>query len=256
MAAGLVPFATWLPSLHEQYTGGRFEWIGDFSLLKAAAFPWGVFADAGSLYAAVTPTRYGPAELARVLVLVVVLAGCAVLWRRGPDGRLFALLAVGPLAFAAVVWAAGPDIVNVRNLIGAAPFVAVALAAAVDALPLPLGVAAGVVATGLAVAGLVAASPLGPPADRIADEVVAAGWRPGEPVLLRGDYFAFRSPLGWYLPGRPDLRPIDPSEACASVVLVRQAGEGAVVTRVPGSDARVGGFLLSAGGRPPACGTP
>jgi hypothetical protein len=250
VGAGLVPLLAWVPSLRDQYAGGRFDWIGDFSLLKAAAFPWGVFANAGALYAEVTPTRYGAAELARVLVLVAVVAGCAVLWRRGAD--LYALLALGPLVLATAVWAAGPDVVNVRNLLGAAPFVALALAALVSALPPPAAIAAGAAGTALAVAGLVAAPPLGPPADRIAAEVVAAGWRPGEAVLLRGDYFDYRSPLGWYLPGRPDLRPVDDGEACEEVVLIDAAGE---VGRVRGAAAGEG-ILLSPGGRRPACGAP
>ena len=50
-------------------------------------------------------------------------------------GRLCALLAVGPYFAAALIWLAGARIFDIRNLIGVAPFAAVAVASLIAALP-------------------------------------------------------------------------------------------------------------------------
>ena len=71
-------------------------------------------------------------------------AGAACLWRRR-DGRLCALLALLPVVLSSAMWAGGARIVDTRNLIVVAPFAAIALAAAVAAIPSrPVAYAAGV----------------------------------------------------------------------------------------------------------------
>ena len=64
LAAAVLPFLLWLPSLVQQVENQRFSWIGDFSLLKAvavySAFGW----NAGPLYVRdlvqIRRARWGP----------------------------------------------------------------------------------------------------------------------------------------------------------------------------------------------------
>ena len=146
--------------------------------------------------------------LAGAASLAVCLVGCRLLLRSGPAGRLCALFTTVPLAAAAAAWAAGIDVYAVRNMIGIGPYVAVAWAAALAALPararartlVPVAVL-----TAAAAGFLLAQHRGGPAYDRMARALVADGWRPGDDVAVFGSRDEFRSPLEWYLPGRPLL---------------------------------------------------
>jgi hypothetical protein len=241
MGAGLIPLLAWLPVLADQYSAHRFDWIGDFNGLKASYF-YGTLFDAGGTLYSFVPAPFGSRQWWWLAVLTLVLAGSVVLWRRGRsrravpgDGviwpaaqaRLCGLLAVGPVAITLLVWLSGPDVFNTRNLFVAAPFAAVAAAAPLALLRRPLALAGAGALIALAVIATVQADPLGPPADRIAQALVAQGWTPqSRVVLFADDFYGFRSPIGWYLPGRPFLQLTSPiaGDAPAFVVVKGTAG--------------------------------
>ena len=142
-----------------------------------------------------------------VVGLLIVVFGCARL-SRSAEGRLISLLALAPLAEAALVWAGGMHIFALRNLIATGPFMAVAVAAALGAVPKRAAVAMGVSAIALLA---VPFTPIGhgaagtPPYDDLARSLVAQGWTPSQPVAVFGNIDSSRSPLEWYLPHRPVL---------------------------------------------------
>ena len=192
--------SAWGPLLLLQFHQGRFWWIGSFRARTVLAVPARLFTYA---YANTTP---GLAVSAAGLAVVVI--GCARLGRASAAGRLVAVLAVAPVLEAALVWAGGVRIFALRNLIGVAPFVAVAAAAMVAAVPRRL--AAPVIAVVLAVlvvpfTPFVGASGGTPPYDAMARSLVALGWTPSQPVAVFGDFYPYRAPLEWYLPHRPVL---------------------------------------------------
>ena len=215
LAGGLVA-ALWVPVMLQQFRHGRFWWIGSFQLRAVIAVPARLFT---SSYA---NTSTGLAL--SVSVLLLVAAGALGLARTSAAGRLIAALALGPLAEAAAVWAGGVRIFALRNLIGIAPFVAVAAAAAGAAAPRRATVAAGAV---IALFLLLPFTPWSansgtPPYDAMARELVAQGWTPSEPVAVFGDFFPYRAPLEWYLPHQPVLDASrTSSRVCKTLFVVR-----------------------------------
>lgn len=247
IGAGLVPFAAWIPVLAFQYRHHRFSFIGPFRLHAVLTSYW-------SLFARAEPQTSGLHEAAPLVLGAGVLVGCFVLARRSDTGRLVALLAVGPLVTAALVWLAGPRIFDTRNLIGVGPFAAIALAGVLALIAKPVAVATAGAGAALVVFGFVLGDRQAPIAyDRIARSLVAAGWQRTDPIVLHGNFYAFRSPLEWYLPGKPPLTLGLPRHAvCPRVfaianqrvralgarrptgrLLVATQGHGACVTAVP-----------------------
>jgi hypothetical protein len=247
IGAGLVPFAAWIPVLAFQYRHHRFSFIGPFRLHEVLTSYW-------SLFGRAEPHTSGLHQAAPLLLGAGVLGGCVALWRRSDTGRLAALLAVGPLVAAALVWLAGPRIFDTRNLIGVGPFAAIALAGVIAQLPKPVALAAACAGAALVVFGFVLGDRQAPIAyDRIARSLVAAGWQRTDPIVLQGNFYAFRSPLEWYLPGKPPLTlGLARTVACPRVfviahqsvralgarkpagrLLVATQGHGACVTAVP-----------------------
>jgi len=206
--AGLVPFAAWIPVLAFQYRHHRASFIGAFRGHDVLTEYWSLFSRG----------QHGTA--AAIALLVVILAGSAVL-AISDLGRLCAFLAVVPYVIAAAIWLAGPRIFDVRNLIGVAPFAAIAVVALLALLPRPAGLAAGAAALALLVVGYVADNRRGPiPYDRIAASLSAAGWTAADPIVVHGDFFSFRSPLEWYLPNQPALTLGVPRSVCPRVFVV------------------------------------
>jgi hypothetical protein len=246
--AGLAPFLLWLPRFLDQYENDRFSWIEGFDLLKALSVYSAFFWNPGPLYVNTADVGLSAGEaVARVAVLVVVLVGSWAL-ARTETGRLAAALAVLPVTLAAVLWLAGADVFTTRNVLCAAPFACVAVAAAVAALPRPAAIVAGVAAVGLAAAGFAHERTLGPPDyDRLADALVAEGWRFGDPVAVfggahehvqLGSAYALRSPVAWYLPGRPFLRlPREEDAACDDAFVLAPQGRAEGVLD-PGDEGR------------------
>jgi hypothetical protein len=244
IALALVPFLAWLPGIIEQAEDSRLDWVAGFSVLKAAYLYSTLFASAGPLYVQDHPVDIGIAEaVGRFAVMGVVLAGAVVLFRRPGSARLCALLATAPMAAGVVLWAVGAQIFTTRNFLGAAPFVCVAVAAAAATLPRPLALASGGVAAGLLLAGYAQERVLAPPPyDEAAAAIVQEGWAPEDPIAVvggahslfyLGDVHAIQSPLGWYLPGHPQLRAVTPSTTCASLYLVAPSSSGARLLAPP-----------------------
>jgi hypothetical protein len=198
IAVGLIPLVLWSPVLIHQYRAERFAWIGPFSIRRLVDTPWLLFVHhvpGGALR-----------TLAPWLFLVVLAAGVAALGARSAEGRLLASLAAVPFVLTTLAWAAGAHVFAARNLIGVVPFAAIALAAVTARLPRAAGVPVAVGALAALAVGSIRAEATPPtPYDRIADQLAADGWRPQDPIVLLGNFFAFRSPLEWYLPQQPRL---------------------------------------------------
>jgi dolichyl-phosphate-mannose-protein mannosyltransferase len=214
LAAAVLPFLLWLPSLVEQVENQRFSWIGDFSLLKAvavySAFGW----NAGPLYVRDLVQIGALDGILRVAVFLAVVAGCVLTWRLGPRGRLTAILALAPTGLVALLWVAGENLFTARNVLACAPFAAVAIAALVAALPQRWGRLTAALCVLVVAGGLAREIQLAPPPyHEIADELVEFGWD-DDPVAIfggvhelsyLGSAYAVRGPVGWYLPGHPQL---------------------------------------------------
>ena len=233
IGAGLVPLLLWLPALYKQYHGGGYKWIGSFR-------PRVVVESYASLF------YRAPAGYALGLVVLgVVAAGVIWLWRDSDAGALTALCAVVPVVIAALVWATGREIFLPRNLIGAAPFAAVAIAAALASLPRPLALLATGLAGALMIAGyLHTRAPIVPAYDRVADALVRQGWHENDPILVFGPRYSYLHPLDWYLPGsRLELAQLN-GRRCAHVFVVGVGGRGRALAAA-GSPVRVNRTVIA-----------
>jgi hypothetical protein len=199
IAVGLLPFVVWLPAMVKQYGHrGVYTYISSFDLDEVVSTYWSEFVrerPTGALHSVVP-----------ILVLAGVLAGSVRLTQQSSAGRLTALMATVPATAAALVWLAGPRIYDTRNMIGAAPFAAIALAALVSSLRSHFAALAAFLASMLIVLGFVRSDRVEPVAyDGVAQALVELGWSPTDPIVVRGSFYAFRGPLEWYLPNRPRL---------------------------------------------------
>jgi hypothetical protein len=220
---GLIPLAAWSPVLVHQYIGQRFSWIGPFSLRGLTDVYWQLFAHHVPAGAA--------GDVLPLVLLAGVIAGCALLTRTSEEGTLVALLALTPVVLCGLAWLAGAHVFDPRNLLGAGPFAAIALAAVVAWLWRPMGYAAAIVATaGMAIAVVRAESTPPTAYDKVSQLLVKQGWRASDPVVLFGtfgDFFAFRSPLEWYLPEQPVLTLGEPARgpSCGAVYALTASPE-------------------------------
>lgn len=228
LAAAVVPFLFWLPSLVQQIDNQRFSWIGDFSLLKAvavySAFGW----NAGPLYVR-DLVQIGALEgVLRVAVFLAVVAGGVFAWRLGPRARLTAILALAPAGMVALLWLGGENLFTARNVLACAPFAAVAIAALAAALPGRWGRLAAAACVLAVAGGLAREIQLAPPPyDEIAEALVEAGWQEDDTVAISGGVhelsylgsaYAVRGPVSWYLPGHPRLVQADGSCEWLSII--------------------------------------
>jgi len=234
LATGLAPLSVWAPVALRQYAHHRFSFIGPFSVHGALTTYWLLFVRA--------QPRPGALHVAAPLALLLaVLVGAALLARASSSGLLWPLLAVMPVGLGMAVWLAGLRIYDVRNLICAGPFAAVAVGSLLARLPRrTVTVACGALCC-LLVLGYTRSNRVQPVAyDRIAQALVAEGWRAGDPIVVYGDPNALWGPLEWYLPGRPrflEQRPAPTSPAPSFVVAARgalraRATRFAVATRI------------------------
>jgi Dolichyl-phosphate-mannose-protein mannosyltransferase len=214
VASGGAVAAAWAPVMLVQYHRDRFWWIGPFELRPIVAAPLRLF----TLVWADT----SPGLALSIASLAVLAVGCWALGRSGRAGRLVVALAVGPLGIAAALWAVGAHVFALRNMIELGPPVALIAGAFVVRVAERAGVAAAFV-----VAGIVLVLPFGqaagsvPPFGGIAHALVAEGWRPSDPLAVFGNFFVYRAPLEWYLPGSPRLDAARPrTRACRAVFVV------------------------------------
>jgi uncharacterized membrane protein len=218
IAVGVVPAAVWAPIAFRQFHQDRFWWIPSFRLRYVAATPLRLFTYAQN------GTSVG--LVMTVAAVLVIAGGCYLAWR-SPVGRLVAVLAVLPLLEAAAAWGLGIRIFALRNLIAIGPFVAIAVAVAVDALPRSVlrPVSAFALLAGVVVS--LAVSEVGeiPPYNLMARSLVADGWRPSIPIAVFGNPYRYRAPLEWYLPQRPVLALARPGGTeCRRLLVVTRRG--------------------------------
>jgi hypothetical protein len=215
IAAGSIAPLAWAPVMLSQYRADRFWWIGPFALRHVVAVPLRLASSA--FIGSSTGTALSWATLA------AVVAGAVQLGRKGPLPRGVGALALGPLVLAGCAWAAGARVFALRNLIEIGPFVAVAFAGALAALPRRTAVLAAATAAVAVVASLAVSDVPGiPPYNVMARALARQGWGPGDPVVVYGNVFSYRAPLEWYLPHQPTLdisRPLPVH--CAVVYVIR-----------------------------------
>jgi hypothetical protein len=212
---GLVPLVLWLPAFAKQASSGGYRAYPDFALDSAL-----------ESYAALF-VRRDVALAPGLLVPALVLFGSLRLWRGSPTGRLCALSAVLPVAATTVIWVAGPNVYVVKNLVGAAPFAAVAIASALTALPRPVAVAATAAAAALVLALYVdSRGRIVPDYDLVAAALVQRGWTEHDPILVFGDPYQFLHPLDWYLPGGRLEVARWSGRSCERVYVVSPGGRG------------------------------
>jgi hypothetical protein len=148
-ALGLIPLIVWSPWFVHQTRADHTRRLGRFAVKKVElSFP------------RLLATGYPGVTAVDVAVVVLAVVGVILLFRRGGRASLCALLAISPLVCSAVLSYGGVHLLDYRNLIGSAPFVAVAVVVALDAIPLrPLALTAIAVVFALAVYGAVVAGP-------------------------------------------------------------------------------------------------
>jgi hypothetical protein len=218
LSVGILPALLWLPGFADQVEHQRYSWVAGFDLLKAAAVYSTFFWNAGALYVDAADVAIPALDaVLRVGVLAGVLAGAVALGGRPGPARLCALLATVPVLAASVAWLVGADVFVTRNLLCAAPFACICLAALPALVPRQVGLAAAAAILGLLGLGLVQERTLRPPPyDAFAAQLVADGWTRADVVNViggahrlsyLGDVHAISSPMGWYLPEHPIFRP-------------------------------------------------
>jgi hypothetical protein len=223
LAAGGVFAAACTPIMLAQYRHDRFSWIGPFQPREVIAVPLRLFTSAWDG----TPT--GVALSALTVALVAI--GCRRLVA-GPSGTVVAALGLPPVALAAAAWLAGSNTFDLRNLIGVGPFLAIAVVAALDALPRPLLAGAAAAAVGaLALSLAVFGADRLPRYDEIARTLARAGWTGRSAIAIYGPPTLYRSPLEWYLPGRPTLQASRGARAgCEPIFVVHRSGRVSFVS--------------------------
>lgn len=228
LAVGLIPLAVWSPYWLRQYHNGIYATTPLISvrhfleLLPLLFTPQAVVSSTGiGISAAVT---------------LAVLVSAGLLLRRR-EGRLCALFVLAPfLIVSLLAWASGERVYRDRNLIGVAPFAAIALAWGCAAIPWRrASSAAGLLLAALLVAGFVYGEvDLGrTPYDRIASEMRRQGFHRGDPIIWFGSWGG-QIPVGWYLtPGAsakaawPRLVLSPPKQAaCGAVEVVARSDSG------------------------------
>lgn len=154
-ALGLIPLVVWSPWFVHQTNADHTRNLGGFALSKLAR-----------AYPRVLATGYSGALAVNVAIDILAAVGIVVLLRRGGRHALCGLLALSPLVCGGVLALAGFNILDFRNLIGSGPFLAVAIVAAIEAIPVR-AVARTTVAAAfvLAIYGFAVARP-GPPRHR------------------------------------------------------------------------------------------
>lgn len=204
LAIGLVPLAIWSPNWLRQYRNGVYGTaprpfnVGRvLDLFPSLLAPQPFVTDTSLV---THPVISVGAAMPVLVTLAVLVPG--VLLLRSREGRLCGLLLVIPFALVtSLVAVTGERVFSSRNLIGLAPFAAIALAWGCEALPWRrVSYAAGLLVGALVVTGFTYGEiSFGrTPYDRIAGAMIAQGFRPGEPIVWFGGSGG-AAPVGWYL---------------------------------------------------------
>ena len=227
LAVGLVPLAVWSPYWLRQYQNGIYATAQPFTFERFLEFFPSLFAPRAIVNDA--------SVVATAAVTLAVLVSSLLLLRRR-EGRLCALFVLVPVFIVSTaVWVTGERVFQPRNLIGVAPFAAIAVASGCAALPWRrVSYAVGVLVGALVVGGFAYGQVnLGrTPYDRIAEETIAQGFRSDEPILWFGAYGGI-FPFAWYLTSDkpasswPRIRVSSPTgESCRAVAVVARTRTG------------------------------
>jgi len=196
---GLLPLAVWAPVALEQHQRGAYKYmIGDFSRRTVVDGYWTMFSTRWPPYLGHTH------NLASAFLVILILAGAVILWRKGEDGRLVSTMALVPFLAAAIAWRAGQPIFDSRNLLAVGPFAAICIVTALARLPRHLGVVIAATAAVILVFSFLSVDHQrrSPAFDEIARALLQAGWTPADPILIpHGANWVV--PLSWYLPAYP-----------------------------------------------------
>ena len=218
IGVGLLPLALWSPAAARQISAERYGWIGRFSVHTVAGSVSSLFVNTWVLRSVSSGAYLIGALMAGV--------GLVILARR-PSGRLCALFATVPIVGSALVWFTGSPVFDVRNLLGAGPFLAIALATSTLCFR-RFSIVAGAVTLALLLAAFVdARTHLGRTDFRqVSALLVSEGWRHRDPVALFGPFYGSVS-LAWYLPGHPRLDRGHVGEAsCPDLFVVAENARG------------------------------
>ena len=218
IAAGGIVAAAWIPLLLRQYQPHRFWWIGSIRWRYVLAVPLRLFTniDEGTATGLLLSTT----------AVATLLIGCILLTRTSATGRAVAALAILPPLAAAVVWAAGMPIFDLRNLIGAGAFIAIAYAGALDRLPRRARAATICVVPAAMIFATATAAPGIPDYTHMARTLVGDGWNPNQPIAVFGSPQSYRLPLEWYLPHQPSLTLVRSGAwRCSNVFLIRPTNQ-------------------------------
>jgi hypothetical protein len=193
LGVGLIPLAAWSPYWLRQYRHGiyatapPFDFAHFVGLLPSFFAPDAIVSNAGLGASAV--------------VTLAVLVPAALLLRRS-EGRLCGLFVLAPFLIVSVlVWVTGERVFRDRNLIGVAPFAAIALAWGCASLPWRrVSYGAGFLVGAVVIGGFAYGEiDLGrTPYDRIAREMIRQGFRRDEPIFWFGSWGG-HVPMGWYV---------------------------------------------------------
>jgi hypothetical protein len=127
-ALGLIPLVVWSPWFVHQTNAEHTKHFAGFS--------WSTIGRTFGRHLATGSPGHSRLIVLYVVTDVVAAIGLIVLFRRGGSAVLCALLALSPLVCASFLSLAGYHILDFRNMIGGAPFVAIAVVVALDAIPL------------------------------------------------------------------------------------------------------------------------
>ena len=228
VAIGLIPLALWSPDWLRQYRHGIYATAPPFNLTHFLQLLPLLFTS----NAIVSSTTI----VASTFLTLTVLVSAALLLRPR-QGRLCALFVLVPfLTVSLFVWVSGELIYRDRNLIGVAPFAAIALAWGVASLPwrrVSHAAAAVVLALVIAQLGYGEIALGRTPYDRIAATMIRQGFRRQDPILWFGGGWAGPFSVGWYLTSRerantwPRLVLSQPSDgACGRLEVIARSATG------------------------------
>jgi Dolichyl-phosphate-mannose-protein mannosyltransferase len=193
LAVGLIPLAVWSPYWLRQYRNGIYATAPSINF----AHFLGLLPSLFTSQAIVSSTSIAVTGL----VTLAALVSAAFLLRR-PNGRLCGLFLLAPfLTVSLLAWVTGERVYRDRNLIGVAPFAAIALAWGCASLPWRrVSYVAGSLVGALVISGFAYGQiALGrTPYDRIAHEMMRQGFRRDEPIFWFGSWGG-HVPVGWYL---------------------------------------------------------
>ena len=219
LAAGLAALVPWLLGVVGRLH--RYTYIGRYNGHTVVSLPWNL--TTGYVH---TSTLVRDEQLA---LFLLAIAGIVITLHH-PRGRLAGLCALLPPLAGAIAWAVGKPVYDPRNFMGAAPFIAIVIAAPLSQLRHRFArtAIAAVVVAGLGGILITSQLSLGRTAyDSAAHALTGAGWRYSAPIVFFGDDTWAMRDLTWSLPHHQWMvRTIPPTGTCTDVYAIIQTAAG------------------------------